>query len=217
MNWIFGGEDDRAAQRARTPSGKTPPQLCGQCRALKKECQCVSGVVVAKDGTRTCKRCARAVDACTCPDVWGRRELALRATLTLDTRVGNMLAFLEEVDKSLDSSASHADTYSQLIAHGRLLLGQEQLLEAQRNKGVLTENVIEQHMQAVGYWMQLSDEQLGVTMRQIDLSALRDAIRQNSAASTSAATQHASASEPAPRATWTQARPHKASESQDDE
>lgn len=50
MNWIFGGEDDRAALRARTPSGKTPPQLCGQCRALKKECQCVSGVVVAKDG-----------------------------------------------------------------------------------------------------------------------------------------------------------------------
>jgi len=207
MSWLFGGEE----HNSRTPSGKPAPQLCRQCRALKKECQCASGVVVAKDGTRKCKRCAHEAAACTCPDVWGRRELELRASLALDKRVGNMLAFLTDVSSSLGDEAPHAETYAQLITHGNLLLSQDNMLEAQRNKGVLTENVIEQHRQAIEHWMQLCDEQLGVTMRQIDLSALRDAIRQNSAS----AVAPACASEPAPQIAWEQARPYKESESHD--
>jgi len=178
MSWFSSSPP---APEARTPSGRPAPQLCTQCRALKKECQCKSAIVVAKDGTRKCKRCAHAPDACTCADVWGKREEELRAALALDKRISNMLAFLAEVDETVGGGAvSHTDTYANLVAHGELLLQQDQILEAQRNKGVLTENVIEQHWRAVEAWMALCDEQLGITMRKIDLSALRDAIRQNS-------------------------------------
>lgn len=182
MSWLFGNAEDQEALRAsaKTPSGKAPPQICTQCRALKRDCQCASGIVVAKDGTRRCKRCAHDAERCTCPQVWGRRELELRETLALDTRVSNMLEFLQRVEDSIDAATSHADTYAQLIAHGKMLLAQEQLLESQRNKGVLTEHLLEEHNAAVNQWMQLCDEQLGITMRQLDLSALRDAIRVNS-------------------------------------
>jgi len=185
MSWLFGGDgdQDRAARaQARTPSGRPAPRLCEECRALKSQCQCKLGIVVGDDGKQRCRRCAHETVQCTCPSVWGRREIELRASMALGTRVSNMVAFLAQVHETIDAAKPHAETYTQLTAHGEMLLSQEKLLEAQRNKGVLTERLLEQHNSAVEQWMELCDAQLGITMRQLDLSTLSDSIRHNSSA-----------------------------------
>ncbi len=118
----------------------------------------------AKVTEQTCETCRSLHRTCICPKIWGARELEIRAKLARTELISHMNELLHDCAKVETFPQQLRDFCTMLAQQGAHLQVQEDLLVKRRNNGVLNEDILQQHADAINKWIAVCEKHLALMM-----------------------------------------------------
>jgi hypothetical protein len=111
----------------------------------------------------SCNMCGNSTPKCMCPDVIATRELTLRQTMPISTRIETMMTFANDLHNTTKSK--HGATAEEIAAKlteltelGALLIAQHDVIEKSLMTGVVTKDMMQTHLSETAAWFSLIDK-----------------------------------------------------------
>ena len=130
------------------------PNVCMRCRTVREACSCPNKNIVVDPvrKVKICKECRNEPEKCECAERVGRLEMLARASAPIRVRVDDMLLFFQSIESDVDVEPDDHQRMHSLADGGEALLQMHSCIDGNRNKGVITQGLIEKYHEAVGHW-----------------------------------------------------------------
>lgn len=107
---------------------------------------------------KQCSKCGSELQSCICAATIGQREAKIRQTQLVAFRIEGMVDFCSALHQHVPPGNETQDRFEMLMARGRVIGEQHDVLQEFMKKGVITGEIMQKHLEEVDKWLKDCDD-----------------------------------------------------------